>query len=224
MKKLLTLVLVLTMTLTLDLSVFAGPGGFVASPSGNDGPTVEEEDPSDGCSAKIVVTPYVKRDTLPTDARALIEKAYWEIVGAPDIGELNKDLKTLAEQLKITTDALAVSDLFDVRFTGCDDHREHGPIAVKLKAETLKNFVALMHFNGETWELIDAKIEGENADILAFDFQKVGPYAIVVDVTGNVQPPQSGDMLAVLLIALIAVSATGLIIIGIRNRKEEEKA
>lgn len=224
MKKLLTLILVLMMALSMSLAVCAGPGGFVSSPSGNGDPEIDEEDPPAGCSAKVVVTPYGKRDTLPTDARELIEKAYWDVVDAPDIGELNAELKKIAEQNKITTDALAVSDLFDVRFVGCEDHREHGPIAVKLKAETLKNFVALMYFDGEAWELIPATIEGDNFDILAFDFQKVGPYAIVVDTTGNVQPPQSGDMLAILLTVLIAVSAAGLIIIGIRNRKEEEEA
>lgn len=220
MKKILRFLMISALLLSLSVSAFAA-GGFVVSPSGNEPPEVIDKELPEGCTAEVIVTPYSDRITLGEEGRHRIETAYREIINADDVGEFNDKLAEVAEELNITTKDLSVSDLFNIHIEGCDDHDLHGPIALKLKAETLQNFVALLHFNGEEWEYIDASVIGQEGTILSFDFQFEGPYAILVDTSGgSTKPPQLGDQLPTLLIVMIVASAIGLVVIAIGNRKE----
>lgn len=221
MKKLLFLPLLSLLLLSMSLSAFAA-GGFVVSPSGNEPPEIIDKELPEGCTAEVIVTPYSDRVSLGEEGRKRIEDAYRDIVGAEDIGELNDKLASVAEELNINTKDLSVSDLFNIHIEGCDDHDLHGAIAVRMKAETLENFVSLLYYNGDTWEFIDASVIGQEGNILAFDFELEGPYAVVVDTSGSgTKPPQLGDSLSILLIVMIVASATGLIAIAIGNRKQK---
>ena len=62
MKKILALLLAVVMAFAVSVTVFAGPGQFVQSPSNNNAPElIEGENENEDCTAKFVVTPYKDR-------------------------------------------------------------------------------------------------------------------------------------------------------------------
>lgn len=224
MKKVLAICLMMVMVVSMSVTAFAAPGGFVSSPSGNPAPTVEKFDPeNDGCTAKLVITPYAERNTLPDDLKALIEKAYASIAESDDLTKLNSDLASLVASKGIAADKLAVSDLFDARITDCDVHEGHMNFDITLKADTLKKFVGLLHMNknGE-WELVtDAKVTN-TGEHLEFSIDSFSPFAIVVDTTvEGGDAPQTGDNSMIhIYVILMAVSALALVVILIKNKKQ----
>ncbi len=218
MKKAFVVILSVMMIASLSLTSFAA--SFVSSPSGNPAPTlVSYEFESADCDATLVVTPYSKRNTLSSDAKTAIEAAYTSVKSANDVSTLNADLAALAKSSEINSKNLAVSDLFDVSYIGCDDHSEHGKVTVKLKAETLKDFVGLIHYKNGKWELVSgAKVEG---DTLTFSVDSLSPFAIVVN--SNRYPSQTGDNNTVyLLVAVAALSLAAAVIFFKKSRKEIE--
>jgi len=75
MKKLAILCLSVVMLLSLGLTVFAAPGGFVSSPSGNPAPElIDSVNKTEGCTAQLKITPYSERNTLD-DGRSHLEMA-----------------------------------------------------------------------------------------------------------------------------------------------------
>jgi len=200
MKKVLALVLTLVMMAALTVTVFAA-GAFVSSPSGNQAPgLVEFENEDKDCTATIVVTSFANRGSLSEAARALLEKAYNQILGATDLSSLNADLAKLAKKLGITTADLAVSDLFDISATEDVDHDEHGAFDITLKADTLKNFVALLHYNGTEWEIVEgAKVKDGNH--LVFEIDDFSPFAIV---TSTVDFPEKSFPWWILIVIVAA--------------------
>lgn len=219
MKKALSLALTLLMVITMCLPVFAGPGRFITSPSGVDAPElIEFENSNDACNAKVVITAFADRHTLDDATRQKMEKAYNDIVNATDLANLNADLAALAKTMKIDSGKLAVSDLFDISYVDCADHDGHGYFTVTLKPETVKNFVGLMHLNGDNWELVkDAKVEGNN---ITFTVEELSPFAIVVDTSAG--SPITGDFSNVgFYVVLMAVSAIALILIVFKLKKRE---
>jgi hypothetical protein len=219
MKKALSLALTLLMVITMCLPVFAGPGRFITSPSGVDAPElIESENSNDACNAKVVITAFADRHTLDDATRQKMEKAYNDIVNATDLANLNADLAALAKTMKIDSGKLAVSDLFDISYVDCADHDGHGYFTITLKPETVKNFVGLMHLNGDNWELVkDAKVEGNN---ITFTVEELSPFAIVVDTSAG--SPITGDFSNVgFYVVLMAVSAIALILIVFKLKKRE---
>ena len=218
MKKVLVVILSVMMIASLSLTGFAA--SFVSSPSGNPAPTLVSFDfESDDCDAGLVITPYSKRNTLTAEGKTEIETAYTTVKSTKDISTLNADLAALAKSKSINPKNLAVSDLFDVSYTGCNDHGEHGKVTVKLKAETLKAFVGLLHYNDGKWELVaNAKAEGS---VLTFSVDSLSPFAIVVD--SNRYSSQTGDNYTVyLLVAVAALSLAAAVIFLKKSRKEIE--
>ena len=219
MKKVLSVVLALMLCLALTLSVSAAPNNFVSSPSGNAAPDlVEGVNEDEDCEAKLTITPYSERDTLPEDKRELMEHVYDMILDAEHIGELNDAISNLAKSKNITVDDLAVSDLFDVSYYNCpaEDHSDHGFFRIKFKADTLKNFVGLLHYNDHKWELVEgAKVEG--SVYLTFKVDDLSPFAVVVNTGdgsasgGNDKPGdnQTGEPFPWALVILMAVSLVG---------------
>jgi hypothetical protein len=219
MKKALSLALTLLMVITMCLPVFAGPGRFITSPSGVDAPElIESENSNDACNAKVVITAFADRHTLDDATRQKMEKAYNDIVNATDLANLNADLAALAKTMKIDSGKLAVSDLFDISYVDCADHDGHGYFTITLKPETVKNFVGLMHLNGDNWELVkDVKVEGNN---ITFTVEELSPFAIVVDTSAG--SPITGDFSNVgFYVVLMAVSAIALILIVFKLKKRE---
>ncbi len=216
MKKLLVVLISAVMIASLSLTGFAA--SFVSSPSGNAAPTVDSFDfENDSCTATVVVTAYSQRNALSADAKAAIEAAYNSIKSSNDVSSLNADLAALAKSKDIKGTNLAVSDLFDVTYTGCNAHTGHGKVTVTLKAETLKDFVGLLHYVNGGWELVSgATAEGGK---LTFTVDSLSPFAIVVDATPD-SPPTDDNGTVYLLVAIAALSLAAAVICFKKSRKE----
>ena len=224
MKKVLAICLMMVMVLSMSVNVFAAPGGFVNSPSGNPAPTVVNFDPSnDACTAQPVITPYGDRYDLSETLKAMLEKAYGEISSSDDLTKLNAELAKIAADMNIAGKDLAVSDLFDIHVTGCDYHDEHVDFDITLDADTLSHFVGLLHMNKDgVWELVtDAEVVN-NGEQLKFSVDSFSPFAIVVDTSEpNPDAPQTGDNSMIHIYAIImAVSALAIIVIAVKSKKQ----
>ena len=225
MKKVLAIALTIFMLLGMTVPAFAAPGAFLKSPSENPAPEIIEFEPIGGevCDAKLKITPYSERKTLPDALRALIENVYNVIVNSEDLTTLNADLADKAAEKGIDGKFLKVSDLFDLSLlVDCTMHNHTG-YRVVVNASTLKNFVGLIHVNenGEC-ELIDnAKVidRGESLEFVVSDFS---PYAIVVDTTDDPNPPATGDINMIHIYAIVmSVSALGVIAIAVFSKKRK---
>ncbi len=239
MKKMMTVCLALVMLLSMSLTAFAVDGGFLESPSLNLAPrlrsfTVDSEE----CEAEIIITPYSQRETLDEESQDEIEAAYAEIKASDDLTVLNADLAALAASLGIAGTDLAVSDLFDMDYINCNHvtHRdEHGNFRITLEADTLANFVGLLHRNEGTWELVKGAVA--NGDTLSFSIDDFSPFAIVVDTsdapgtgdsdapgTGDNDAPGTGDNSKVYVWGVIAaVSALAVVICMAEAKKSTKK-
>ena len=222
MRKIIAVCLMVVMLSSLMLSVFAAPGGFIQSISGNLAPElIEGENATEDCSAELVITAYIDRDELPEELRLQIEEAYRLILENEDLSVLNEKLKDYADELGVEVTDLAVSDLFDIHYINCDDHEGHGYFDITLKAETLENFVCLLHYYNGEWRIVDdAKVTNDTH--LEFTATEFSPFAIVVN-TGEPNPdaPQTNDMFTV-YIAVAAIS--GLMLLGLAVAYKKTKA
>lgn len=230
MKKIAILFLAVLMAAVSCISVSADPGSFVESPSGNKKPTIVEGDNENTeCTAQLVITHYSERDTLSEEKRLELEDAYAQIVASVDLSTFNSDLAAKASSMKINGADLQVSDLFDISYYGCDDHEGHGSFKIKLESDYLENFVGLLHLHNGNWEFVSAERVDER--YLLFTVAELSPFAIVVgesddqDTSGGTgsedDTPQTGDNTNMLwYVAMIAVSATGLVILGAKSRKK----
>ena len=225
MKKALAICLMIVMVVCSCVTAFAAPGSFVKSPSKNPGPEVEEFTPSDSdCDGKLIITPYAERSTLPEDLKILIEKAYAEIAATNDLTTLNSDLAALAASKNIAGERLAVSDLFDIRVVGCEEHEGHVNFKIALRADTLDRFVGLLHMTKDgVWELVDDAKVTSNGKVLEFTADSLSPFAIVVDTTpqGGGDKPKPGDNgMMLVYIIVMAASASALVVILIKKKKQ----
>ena len=225
MKKFVTICVMLALVASLSFQVFADPGSFITSPSLNPGPVIIEFVPHDPeCTARLVITPYVERGTLPENLELMIEKAYALIAGTEDITTLNADLAELAAGMGLAGTDLAVSDLFDIHMEGCDYHEEHKDFDIILKAESLNRFVGLLHMNKDgVFELVKgAYVAGENGDHLIFSVESFSPFAIVVDTTDRTPDTLDSTMIRVYGTIMIA-SAMLLVFVLIKSKKQEQE-
>lgn len=222
MKKFLACCLAFIMVFTFSVTVFAAPGSFVQSPSRNDGPTlVEGENESEECTAKLVVTPYKDRKTLPEKALNAIEEAYKIISKCKDLTTLNSDFASFVAGKGLKAVNLAVSDLFDVSYYNCDVHEPHGYFRIRLSAETLDRFVGLLHYKDGKWDFIDNARVLEDGETLEFMIKDLSPFAIVVEKeAGTVVSPGTGDVDFTLPIIMWVCSAA-LVAICISLKKKK---
>lgn len=114
--------------------------------------------------------------------------------------------------------------MFDIHVTGCDNHDEHVDFDITLDADTLSQFVGLLHMNKDgVWELVtDAEVVN-NGEHLKFSVDSFSPFAIVVDTTvEGGDAPQTGDNSMIhIYVILMAVSALALVVILIKNKKQK---
>lgn len=223
MKKILAICLMVVIVLSMSvMSVFAAPGAFLKSPSGNSAPNIVEFDPKDEeCTAELIITPYSDRKTLPAELKTLIEKAYNVIANTDDLTTLNADLKDVAASKKIPGDKLAVSDLFNMHVVGCNYHDDHIDFDITLAADTLSRFVGLIYMNknGE-WELVSNAKVTKNGEHLEFILDEFAPFAIVIDTSKGT--PQTGDDSMIGVYAVImAISALGIIVIAVKSKERK---
>lgn len=216
MKKVIASVLSLMLVLALSVSVFA-TGGFVKSPTLDKAPTVEDVKVETGTAPTVTVTPYAERTKLEDNAEKAIETAFNEIKAAADVTKVVADLTKVAADKKVEAKNLAVSDLFDISHDGAAG-TDYGTFTIKLSADTLKNFVALLHKGANGWTLVEnAKIEGDH---LVFSVDDFSPFAIVVDAGAD--SPSTGDNANLpLYIGLMAVSAVALVVVIVALKKKK---
>jgi hypothetical protein len=221
MKKIVVLCLTLVMVASLALTAFAAPGAFTVSPWGNPAPELISGTPvTEGCTGKLVITPYSQKNTLDEATRLVLEEAYDQIANNTVESAFTTALAALAAAKEMEVSELSVSDLFDVSYIGCNEHGEHDGFVITLKTETLQSFVGLMHFNGQTWETLDAEWDAE-AGTVTFAVETLSPFAIVVDNGTGEQPPQTGDRALVLYGAVMAVTAAGLALVLVSLKKKK---
>ncbi len=177
MKKIFVIGLAIVMCLSMNLTAFAATGGFINSPTKNNAPVVVEVKPESAENEELIitVTPYSKRDTLVTETKENLVEAYEDILAVEDIANLVPALDAIAAEKNLKTENLGVSDLFDISA----NMELKGNVTIKLKAETAKHFVALIHYHDDVWKVVDsATVRG---DILNFNVNDLSPFAIVVD-------------------------------------------
>lgn len=222
MKKALAICLALVIVVSAAMMVFAAPGGFVSSPSGNKAPviiTVSYEEGS--CEPKVVVTPYSERESLENEKEEDMNEAYDEIAANKDLSALCSELSSIAESKNIPVSDLAVSDLFDVSAYHNVDHDYCGSITVKVSTETLRNFVALLHRDVDgTWEVVPNVIVDAEEGTLTFSADEFSPYAIVVNADAE-DSPYTGTNIYAPAIAMF-VSAVSLVFVLFSMKKKQK--
>ena len=219
MKKLFAILLAVVLVCSLSVTAFAKPGAFLGSPSVIPAPElVDYENGSHDCTAELIITPYSKRDTLSAEKKAAIESAYDQISDTADLSTFNADFKAAVEAKGLVAAQLAVSDLFDVSYYACELHNEHGAFTITIKAETLSNFVGLLHLNDGKWEYVSNAEVIENGKQLKFVVDDLSPFAIVV----KNDKPQTGDAgINPIWFALMGVSAAGLVVVFVFSKKSK---
>lgn len=218
MKKIFAISFALIMSVVLTASAFA-MGAFVASPSAVEAPKlIAASSESIDCRAELVLASYTSRDTLDDAARAKMEAAYKSIKETDDLGKLNKELDALADKYKIDSKKLSVSDLFDLHHVGCTEHDSHGAFTITIKPNTLDNFIAIMHYNGTEWELLESSVEyGE----LTFTVDDFSPFAIIAH-DGSAKEPLSGAAIGGIVggsVALVAIAAAVVTYTVVKKKK-----
>jgi hypothetical protein len=221
MKKVFVALVALVMVLTMAVPAWADDDSpFVSSPTTNQAPTVSEAKDEAGNSVTVTVTSFGKRDDLPAESSKKLETAYQSIVQAEKVATLNDDITKVAQDKKVKTDNLAVSDLFDIDL-GTPDAQ--GNVTVNLEVESLDNFVCLLHFNGESWDVVDnAKVEGGK---LTFSMSAFSPFAIVVDAGADTTASASGlsgGVIALIVILCILVLAAVVALVVFLSRKNHK--
>ena len=227
MKKVMAICLTLVMVMSLGIAAFAAPGSFISSPSMNKAPVlISYENESSDCTAKLILTAYADRKTLPENLCAMIEKAYDMIVETDDLSTLNSGVADLAKDAGVKVTALSVSDLFDLRYVDCSNHDLHGSFRIVIESETLENFVCLLHYYNGEWSIVDSAKVTNNGKYLEFTAKEFSPFAIVVKTDAeNVTPPYTGDNSAIFICSVVmAISVTTIVVLLATSKKRTRKA
>ena len=227
MKKVMAICLTLVMVMSLGIVAFAAPGSFISSPSMNKAPIlIGYENESSDCTAKLILTAYADRKTLPENLCAMIEKAYDMIVGTDDLSTLNSGVADLAKDAGVKVTALSVSDLFDLRYVDCSNHDLHGSFRIVIESEKLESFVCLLHYYNGEWSIVDSAKVTNDGKYLEFTAKEFSPFAIVVKTDAeNVTPPYTGDNSAIFICSVVmAISVTTIVVLLATSKKRTRKA
>ena len=217
MKRVITICLILVMVMTLCVGISAATGGFLVSPSGNAAPeVVDATNESEDCESIVYIVSYADRHLLSDEDRQKLEEAYSIIRNSNDITTLCSPLAYLAGKLNLDPGKLAVSDMFDINYV-CGEHDDHGKFEIVLKSTTFENFVALVHYTGETWELMeDAKVEMVDGELhLTFTAHDFSPFAVVVDTTVADEPANDNEVLINTYLVIIALILLAIVLFAI---------
>ncbi len=227
MKKIITLILAITMAFVSVVPAFAVEDGFVSSPSSDDVVLVEGENEDPNCAAELLLTMFKNRDKLEAHIREQLEKAYEIISNCEDLTTLCEAFAKFVKMLGLTGKDLAVAELFDLSYYGCDTHDEHGYFTIKVGAKVLKNFVGLLHYHNGQWEFVDNARVLPDGETLEFRVKDFSPFAIVVNTSGKVPNEeipntdvQNPQMPMQLLVGAAAVLATATVIAVVFKKKE----
>ena len=221
MKKLAMVSVLLLMIVSLSVTVLAAPNGFIPSVSGRPDPSLDDFVSSNPTGTEqIIVTPFDEIEELPEELQELFEEAYEAIVNSEQITDLNTALAEVAQAKGVAFDDLAVSDLVDIRLVGgTNTGNNKVEYTITLNAESLKNFVGLLHMeSSNNWELVEDAEVIEDGTKLRFSVDSFSPFAIVVD--GSKEVPKTGDNSKIYVYgALMAASALAFVVVWVKARK-----
>ena len=221
MKKIVALCLTLVMAVSLCLTAIAAPGAFVASPSGNKAPELVSFTAPDGCNAKLVITPYAERNTLDEATRLVLEEAYKQIANVIENNDFSKALKAMAQEKGMAASELSVSDLFDISYYDCGDHEGHKGFTITMKAETLENFIGILHMKDGAWENLEIKDWNKDTKTVTFFVETLSPFAIVVDNGSGSSTPPTGDSAMLMYLGVALVAAAALVVVLVNSKKQK---
>ena len=216
MKKLFAIILMVVMICAMTVSASAAPGAFIASPSYNKAPIIIEFECSDSnWKGEIYITSFGDRNVLELIDRELLEDAYESIRNSGSISALIPEISDIAANLNVSPDNLGISDLFHIGVSDSTD----GTFKIKLDSETIKHFVGLVYYENGKWHVVeDARVEG---GYLVFTSQLPKAFAVVVDTTNlPVDAPVTGDIVPWALMAVMVVSAAGIVLAVITYKKK----
>lgn len=212
MKKIMVIGLVIVMCLTMGLTAFAANGGYIQSPTKNKAPEVVEVTPATATSEKLVitVTSFAERSTLTGETAANFTEAHEDIAVIKRVDVLVPEVKAVAEKANVKVENLGISELFDISA----NMELTGEVTIKLKAETAKHFVALLHYKNDTWEVVENATVKDG--VLTFSVNDLSPFAIVVDrEKATVTAPLTSDNGVASVVAMMAlVSALGMVLVS----------
>ena len=225
MKKMVVVCMVLVMLAGMSISAFAAPGAFASSPSKQQAPElVDSNNSTEGCTAMVIVTAYADRDQLTAEQRQTLETAYANIVGVRDLSELNVQLNAMASEVGVAVADLAVSDLCDVSIVEDNAHDTHGSIRITLRAQTLKNFVCLLHYYEGEWRIVEDAILTNEGEYLVFSEADFSPFAVVVSTTDiEPQPAPKRCYCWIFLLILLIILILILWYLSKRSKQDEEE-
>lgn len=222
MKRIITFIMTTVLVLTMSVTALATNGGFVVSPSLNGTPDIVECQNGDSdCIAEWIITSYADRENLSSEKKTEIEKCYDIIFITENVIDLTSELAGVVGDTGAT---LAVSDLFDLSYIGCDSHDGHGKTTFTLEADTLKNFKALLCYKDGVWTVVDgASVDG---DLLTFSTDTFSIFAVVVNIDSAAvdDTVDTGDNARLLWYgAIMAASLIGIIaVVGVKARSSKK--
>ena len=152
----------------------------------------------------IVVTPYLKKDTIvSSESRIEITERYNEIASALSITEYTPLVAPEAAKLGLDAAECYVADMFDMTFyhvvgTTYTEVHNHGEVRITLTDDVFEKFACLLHYNKGTWEVVTTVKHVESNEI-SFTINDFSPFAIVVNsktptagLNSGVTSPQTG--------------------------------
>ncbi|MBO4468507.1 MAG: hypothetical protein J5766_04330, partial [Clostridia bacterium] len=129
------------MVFALSVPVFAAQGDFVESP-GKTNPTVTDvQTDIPDYNGKIVIVPYEKKSTLPSQESQLMDQAYNDIAD----GQNNSNLGDVLGQ------NTGVYDLFDIHENGSFSYN-NGKYTITLAVGDVPNYKSIIYMDEDgTW-------------------------------------------------------------------------
>lgn len=221
MKKLVALCLTFVLLLSLSVSVLAAPGAFVASPSGNKAPELVDFTVPEECEAELKVISYADRHLLDAEIRLALEEAYKQIANVIENNDFSKALKALAQEKGMAASELSVSDLFDISYYDCGDHEGHNGFTITMKAETIENFIGILHMKDGAWENLEIREWNKSAKTITFFVETLSPFAIVVDNGSGSSTPPTGDSAMLMYLGVALVAAAALVVVLVNSKKQK---
>jgi hypothetical protein len=175
----------------------------------------------------LVLTPFEKKEDLPTEKEDAIVEAYNKILAVSDLGVLSSGLVTLANSKNIPVANLGVSDLFDLSYYETANHDSHGTFTITLDAEKLSNFVALLHCVGDDWTVVESATVDSTGTKLTFKADDFSPFAIVVNKDASdstVTSPQTSSTIHYVFIGAAVLLAGAAVCFFVIGKKKSSKA
>ena len=217
MKKICAIVLAVLLMQLVSIFALAAGSSFVSSPALSPAPElVEQIKDSEGCTAEMKVYGYGERNKLDKLFAAIMADAYDRVADAEDLGEIDADVKALAEAYGVESSVFVASELFAVVSEGCDAHEPHS-VTVRIKPTVIENFAGLLRYNGTDWEVVETELDD---GVLKFSVDEDAAYTIILhDGTGKAP----SNLWLWIIIIVVVVLAAGTVAVSVYYKSKKNK-